>query len=89
MATTVEAHVVELFVKIALLFVVIALLIFLLCGCSEPAFHCSKCKSHTKVLVIPRFFNGKTTTYVYQYVTTWKCRDPATHNREKRKYRIK
>ena len=88
MATTIEARVVELFVKIVLLFVVIALLIGLLCGCGEPEFHCSKCKSHTKVLNIPRF-NGKTTTYVYQYVTTWKCIDPATHNREKLKYRIK
>lgn len=87
-ADNIVARAVEFLVKIILLFVVIALLIFLLCECGEPVFRCSKCKSHTKVLHIPRF-NGKTTTYVYQYMTTWECKDAETHSREEYEYRIK
>ena len=81
MSTTPDMRVVELFVKMALLIVVYGLLIFLLCGCGEQPFRCSKCKSHTQVILVPRF-NGKTTTHLPQYRTTWECKDPYVHSKE-------
>lgn len=86
MLITPKVSVVELFVKIILLFVVIGLLIFLLCGCGEPPFRCSKCKSRTTVVLVPRF-NGKVMTHHPQPRTTWKCTDPVTHSKEETSYR--
>lgn len=92
MLITPEERVVELFVKIILLFVVIGLLIFLLCGCGEPVpvFRCSKCKckSHTKVRLVP-MFNGKKITHMHQITTTWECEDAKTHSREEHEYKAK
>lgn len=90
MLITPEERVVELFVKIILLFVLTGVLIFLLCGCGEPVpvFRCSKCKSLTKVRLVPRF-NGKTVTHMRMITTTWECEDADTHSRGEREYRAK
>ena len=90
MLITHEARVVGSFVKTALLFIMIELLMFFMYGCGKPVpvFRCSKCKSHTKVRLVPRF-NGKTITHMHMITTTWECEDATTHSREESEYRIK
>lgn len=88
MQTTPECRVIELFVKIALLVIVYGLLVFLLCGCDEPTFRCSKCRSSTQLIHLPAS-NGKLTARVTVLRTIWECRDQDTHNKEKREHRTK
>ena len=88
MLITPEERVVELFVKIVLLFVLTGILILLLCGCSEPTFRCSRCRSTTKLVFLP-MSNGKVTSLVPVYRTEWECEDTTTHGREEREDKVK
>ena len=64
-------------------FLISACLMFVLTGCEEPPFRCSKCKSETKLKYMS-YYDGKKISWRWYPMTEWVCQDAVTHEKEKR-----